>query len=59
MYLHGLQFDDVWVPEEFEVLYLPLDFAHDIEAADLLPVEDLHSHLMASQLMLANYVYNE
>ena len=52
--LNLLQFDDVWVPEEFEVLYLPFDFPHDIKAADLLPIEDLYSHFMASQLMLAN-----
>ena len=49
-----LQFDDVWVPEELEVLYLPFDFPHDIQAADLLPVEDLHRHFVAGQLMLAN-----
>lgn len=51
---HNLQLDDVWVSEEFEILDLPLDLADDIEAADLLPVEDLDSDLVARQLMFAN-----
>lgn len=44
----------MWVPEEFEILDLPLDLADDIEAADLLPVEDLDSDFMARQLMFAD-----
>lgn len=42
------------VPEEFEILDLPLDLADDIEAADLLPVEDLDGDFVARQLMFAN-----
>lgn len=44
----------MWVPEQFKVLDLPFDLPDDIEAADLLPVQDLYSHFMASQLMLAD-----
>lgn len=51
---HHLQLDDVRVSEEFEILDLPLDLADDIEAADLLPVEDLDGDFMARQLMLAD-----
>lgn len=51
---HHLQLDDVRVSEEFEILDLALDLADDIEAADLLPVEDLDSDFMARQLMFAN-----
>lgn len=49
-----LQLDDVRVSEEFEILDLPLDLAHDIEAADLLSVEDLDGDFVACQLMFAN-----
>ena len=49
-----LQLDDVWVSEQFEILNLSFDLPHDIETADLLSVQDLYSHFMACQLMLAD-----
>ena len=49
-----LQLDDVWVSEQFEILNLSFDLPHDIETADPLSVQDLYSHFMACQLMLAD-----
>ncbi len=49
-----LQLDDVWVSKQFEILDLPFDLPDNIETADPLPVQDLHSYFMACQLMLAN-----
>lgn len=46
-----LQFDDVWVTEELQVLDLSTNLPHDIEAFDLLTIEDLHGHFMSSHLM--------
>lgn len=42
------------VPEELEVLDLPADLPHHVQAADLLPVEDLHGDFMPGQLVLAD-----
>lgn len=53
VFLH-LQLDDVWVSEQFEILDLSFDLSHNIEAADLLSVQDLYSHFMTCQLMLSN-----
>jgi len=53
VFLH-LQLDDVWVSEQFEILDLSFDLPHNIKTADLLSVQDLHSHFMACQLMLAD-----
>lgn len=50
-----LQLDDVWVSEQFEILNLSFDLPHDIKTAYLLSVQDLYSHFMACQLMLADY----
>lgn len=41
------QLDDVWVSEQFEILDFSFDLPDDIEAADLLSVQDLYSHFMA------------
>jgi hypothetical protein len=49
-----LQFDDVRVPEQLQVLNLPADFSHHVKAPNLLPVEYLHSHFMSGQLVLAH-----
>uniref|UniRef100_A0A6B0VAV0 Uncharacterized protein n=1 Tax=Ixodes ricinus TaxID=34613 RepID=A0A6B0VAV0_IXORI len=46
-----VQFDDMRVPEELEVLYFTADLAHDIEILYLLPVQYLHCNLVARQLM--------
>ena len=37
--------------EQLQVLNLPLDFAHHVQALDLLPVENLDGHLVAGQLV--------
>lgn len=42
------------MPEKLQVLDLPSDFSHHVQAADLLPVQDLHRHLVLGQLMLAH-----
>lgn len=53
------QLDDVWVSEQFEILDFPFDLPDDIEAADLLPVQDLHRHFMACQLVFADCTMRE
>lgn len=42
------------MPEKLEVLDLPANLSHHVQTADLLPVQDLHSHLVLGQLMLAH-----
>lgn len=44
----NLQLNYMRMPEEFEVLDLPADFAYNIKAANLLSIQDLHSNLMPS-----------
>lgn len=44
----NLQLNYVRMPEEFEVLNLPADFAYNIKAANLLPIQDLHGNFMSS-----------
>lgn len=51
---HDLQFNDVWVTEKLEILNFSLDFTDDIKTLDLLPVENLYSHLMIGQVMGGN-----
>lgn len=46
-----LQFDDMRMSEELQVLNLASDFSHDIQVFDLLSVEDFDSNFMSSQLM--------
>lgn len=53
------QLDDVWVSEQFEILDFPFDLPDDIEAADLLSVQDLHCHFMACQLMFTDCTMRE
>lgn len=48
------QLDDVWMPEQLEVLDFSFDFANHIQTANLLPVQDLNSNLMPCQLVLSN-----
>ncbi len=40
--------------KELEILDLPLDLAHHVQALDLLSVEDLDRHLVACQLVEAD-----
>jgi hypothetical protein len=40
--------------KELEILDLPLDLAHHVQALDLLAVEDLDRHLVAGQLVEAD-----
>ena len=49
-----LQFDDVWMSEEFEILDLSSDLPDDIECLDLLPIKYLDGDLVTSQLVYAN-----
>lgn len=44
----NLQLNYMRMPEEFEVLNLPSDFAYNIKAANLLSIQDLHSNFMPS-----------
>jgi hypothetical protein len=49
--LYLVEFDDVRVPEELQVLNFPPDLAHDVQILDLLPVQDLDRHLVVSDLV--------
>ncbi len=53
-YIYLVQLDDVRVPEQLEVLNLPPDLPDDVEGLDLLPVQDLDSHLVAGHLVEAD-----
>lgn len=44
----NLQLNYMRMPEEFEVLNLPADFSYNIEAANLLSIQDLHCNFMPS-----------
>lgn len=44
----NLQLNYVRMPEEFEVLNLPTNFSYNIEAANLLSIQDLHRNFMPS-----------
>jgi hypothetical protein len=49
---HLIQLDDVWVPEQLQDLDLAPDLLVHPQVLDLLPVHDLHRHLMPRQLVL-------
>ena len=51
---HLVEFYDVWMTEELQILDLPPDLAHHVQVLDLLPVEDLDCNLVASQLVKAD-----
>lgn len=44
----NLQLNYMRMPEEFEVLNFPSDFAYNIKAANFLSIQDLHSNFMPS-----------
>lgn len=50
-----IEFDDMRVPEQLEVLNFPANLAHDIEALDFLPIQDLDGDLVLGHLMFANF----
>lgn len=54
-----VEFDDVRVSEQLEVLYLAPDLANYVQRLDLLPIQDLHSYLMFSQLVLTDLHFTE
>lgn len=50
-----LQLDDMWMSEEFQVLYFPLDLSDDIKTFNFLTVKNLDCHLRVSDDMLSNW----
>lgn len=50
----SLQFNYVWMPKKLQILNLSADLPHNIKAAYLLSVQDLHCHFVPGQFMLAN-----
>lgn len=50
----NLQFDDVRMAEEREILDFAANLADHIQDLDLLPVQHLHGHLVARGLMDAD-----
>ena len=52
---HLVELDDVRMSEELQILDLPSDLAHHIQVLDLLPVEDLDSNLVPSQLVETDF----
>lgn len=51
----NLQFNYMWMPEQLQILNLSTDFSYNIQAANLLSIQDLHCNFVARQLMFANY----
>ena len=47
-----LQFDDVWMSEESEILDFPPDLSDDIQLFDLRSIDDLDRHGVSRQLMI-------
>ena len=50
-----LQFDDMRMPEELEILDFSADFANHIKVLNLLPVQNLHSHFVTGHLMSGDW----
>jgi len=46
-----IQLDDVGVAEELQILDLPPDLSHHVQALNLLPIQDLDGDLVARHLM--------
>ena len=51
-----MQFDNVWVPEEFEILNLSADLSDNIQVFYFLPIQDFDGNLVSGQLVLSNYI---
>ena len=49
-----VQFDDMRMPEQFQVLNFSPDLANHIQALDFLSIQNLHSHFMIGNLMESN-----
>lgn len=49
-----LQFDNMRVPEEFQVLNFSFDLPNHIQAAYFLSVQDFYCYFVPRQLMFAN-----
>jgi len=49
-----IQLNNVRVPEQLEILNFTTNLADDIKTLDLLPIENLYSYFVASQLMNPN-----
>jgi len=54
-----LQFDNVWVPEEFEILNLSADLSDNIQVFYFLPIQDFDGNLVSGQLVLSNFHFPE
>lgn len=50
-----VQFDDMRMSEELQILNLSSDLPDDIQVLYLLSVENLHSHFVTRHLMLRGY----
>jgi len=50
-----IQLNDVWMPEQLEILDFSTNLPYYIETLYLLPIENFYSHLVASQLMNSNW----
>jgi hypothetical protein len=51
----SIQLDDVWVPQELQVLDLSLDTASHISRDQLAPRYDFQSHLLLADLMYSQF----
>jgi hypothetical protein len=49
-----LQFDDVRMAKEFQVLNFPTNLADNIQIFYLLPIEDFDSYFVTCQLVFTN-----
>ena len=46
-----VKFDNVWMPEKFQVLDFSSDLAHHIQALDFLTVQDFYCNLVLGDLV--------
>ena len=53
-----VKFDNVWMPEKFQVLDFSSDLAHHIQALDFLTVQDFYCNLVLGDLVKSDWKKN-
>lgn len=56
---HGCYLNDVWMTEEFQILNLSSNLTDDIEALNLLPVQDFDGNFVLGDQVLANLDFSK
>ena len=55
VHIYLVKFDDVWMPEKFQVLDFSSDLAHHIQHLDFLTVQDFNCNLVLGDLVKSNW----